>query len=190
MKLIVGLGNPGPEYENSRHNTGYMTVARVAATLQTAISRQQFNALTGTVNYQNEKVILMQPLTYMNESGRAVKAAVDYYKLPVDDIIIIYDDMDLKCGQIRLRQAGSSAGHNGINSIIACLNTDVFNRIRIGVEHNRLLETPDYVLSGYTAEQRPAMIEAQTRAAQAAIEAISHPFKEVMEKYNQNRGEG
>ena len=190
MKLIVGLGNPGPEYAGSRHNTGYMTVARLAEKLNTSISRPQFQALTAAVLYQNEKVVLMQPLTFMNESGRAVRAAVDFYKLPLEDLIIIYDDMDLKCGQIRLRQQGSSAGHNGIKSIIAYLNSDVFDRIRIGIEHNRLLETPDYVLSGYTPEQRPLMIDAQNRAAQEALEAVNQHFKEVMYKYNQNRGEG
>jgi PTH1 family peptidyl-tRNA hydrolase len=190
MKLIVGLGNPGAKYATSRHNTGFMTLQQVANQLAVTIDRSQFNALTGTVLYQGEKVMLMLPQTFMNESGLAVRPALDYYQLTTDDLLVIYDDMDLVCGQIRLRPSGSAGGHNGIKSIIAQLGTSTFPRIRIGIGHQIQSDTIDYVLGRYDTQQEPLVLDAQKRAAQAAVEFINQPFSEVMKKYNQNRGEG
>jgi len=190
MKLIVGLGNPGAKYEHSRHNTGFMTLDRVAAMLGADVGKADFNALVGQVSTAGTKVMLMKPQTFMNDSGQAIRPALDYYGLTADDLLVIYDDMDLKCGQIRLRDSGSAGGHNGIKSIIANLGGEHFPRIRIGIEHDPVIDVVDYVLGRYTPEQQPLVMAAQQRAAQAAVDWLSMPFDELMNKYNRNGGEG
>ena len=185
MKLIVGLGNPGKEYENTRHNTGFLCLDKLADTLKTNVNRRAFNALIGKVNYKGEQVILMTPQTYMNLSGEAVGKAVRYYHLdPANDVLVVYDDLDLPVGNIRLREGGSAGGHNGIKSIIAHLGTQQFCRIRIGIGNDKARDTKDYVLSGFHGEENEKWNEAINLSAEACQQFIYDRFQNVMNKYN------
>ena len=188
MKLIVGLGNPGEKYENTRHNTGFLAVDKLADMMNVRIRRKAFSALIEKINVGGEQVVLMKPQTYMNLSGEAVGKAVRYYHLDPDrDILVIYDDLDLPAGKIRLREKGSAGGHNGIKSIIAHLHTDSFCRIRVGIGSENKHDTIDFVLGNSSGEERKLWLEAIERASQAAREFMTDPFQSVMNKYN--RGE-
>ncbi len=188
MKLIVGLGNPGEKYERTRHNTGFLSMDRLADSLNVSIKRKAFNALIEKVNVNGEQIVLMKPQTYMNNSGDAVGRAVRYYHLnPTRDVLVIYDDLDLPAGKIRLREKGSAGGHNGIKSIIAHLGTDQFCRIRVGIGSENKHDTIDFVLSSSSGEERQKWLDAIDRASQASKEYMTEPFQAVMNKYN--RGE-
>lgn len=186
MKLIVGLGNPGQQYEKTRHNTGFLTIDKVAEKMNISFNREAFKSLTAKTVYKGEQVVLMKPQTYMNNSGEAVMRAVNYYKLDAaKDVLIIYDDLDLNYGQIRLRMKGSAGGHNGIKSIISLLHTDQFCRIRIGIQKNPLIPVIDYVLGRVEKEFEEDWTNAQNKAADAAIAFINEPFDTVMNRFNQ-----
>ena len=136
MKLIVGLGNPGAEYQNTRHNLGFITIDYLADQLGAQFGKSKFFGLLAEARHQGEKLLLLKPQTFMNRSGQAVRAIVDFYKIPHEDILILFDDMDLPCGQLRLRQRGSAGGHNGIKDIIAQLGNDnQLSRCKIGINH-------------------------------------------------------
>lgn len=191
MKLIVGLGNPGAEYENTRHNTGFLTLDRLAENLSVNVGRKAFQSLIGRTTVNGETVILMKPQTYMNLSGNAVGQAVRYYHLDsARDLLVIYDDLDLPVGKIRLRESGSSGGHNGIKSIIAALPTgERFCRIRIGTASASRRDVIDFVLSAPSGDEKLAWQQAQVRAAEAAEAFLSEPFQKVMSRYNQETDE-
>ena len=186
MKLIVGLGNPGKEYENTRHNTGFLCLDKVAQALNVKVNRRAFNALVGKTNFKGEQVILMKPMTYMNLSGEAVCKAVRYYHLdPTKDVLIVYDDLDLPVGNIRLREGGSAGGHNGIKSIIAHLNTQQFCRIRVGIGSDKKRDdTRDYVLSGFWGEDIEKWQGAIDEASKACVEFVTLRFQDVMNRHN------
>lgn len=150
MKLIVGLGNPGKEYEKTRHNIGFMCIDNY---IKNDLWKEKFNALYQEISINNEKVIFIKPLTYMNLSGQAVKSFAVYYKIDIDDILIIQDDMDLSLGQIKLKINSGSGGHNGIKSIISELKSENFPRLKIGISHNKNYDTKDYVLGKFSAEE-------------------------------------
>ncbi|MBR6957778.1 MAG: aminoacyl-tRNA hydrolase [Erysipelotrichaceae bacterium] len=186
MKLIVGLGNPGQKYENTRHNTGYLTADAVAEKLNAHFNREAFKSLIAKTVYKGEQVIIMKPLTYMNNSGEAVQRAVRYHKLnSSEDVLVIYDDLDLKYGQIRLREKGSAGGHNGMKSIISLLHSEQFCRIRVGIQKNPQIPVIDYVLGKVEKEYREEWLSSIDRAAQAAVSFLEEPFQNVMNRYNQ-----
>ena len=180
MKMIVGLGNPGKQYERTRHNSGFMAIDKVAEKLNLNIDKKEFSALTA----KNNQVILVKPQTYMNNSGEAVSQIVKYYHIDINDLLIIYDDLDLKYGQLRLRLKGSSGGHNGIKSIINYIHSENFKRIRIGIEKNPLIETADYVLGKVEKDKQQLFDDSIEKASQAAIEFITDEFEKIMNKYN------
>ena len=180
MKMIVGLGNPGKQYERTRHNSGFMAIDKVAEKLNLNIDKKEFAALTA----KNNQVILVKPQTYMNNSGEAVSQIVKYYHIDINDLLIIYDDLDLKYGQLRLRLKGSSGGHNGIKSIINYIHSENFKRIRIGIEKNPLIETADYVLGKVEKDKQQLFDDSIEKASQAAIEFITDEFEKIMNKYN------
>ena len=180
MKMIVGLGNPGKQYERTRHNSGFMAVDKVAEKLNLNIDKKEFAALTA----KNNQVILVKPQTYMNNSGEAVSQIMKYYHIDINDLLIIYDDLDLKYGQLRLRLKGSSGGHNGIKSIINYIHSENFKRIRIGIEKNPLIETADYVLGKVEKDKQQLFDDSIEKASQAAIEFITDDFEKIMNKYN------
>lgn len=187
MKLIAGLGNPGKEYENTRHNSGYMALAKLAERLNVTVTTNKFNALVADARIGGEKVILMEPLTYMNLSGNAVRAAVDFYKIGPQDILILHDDMDLPVGSVRIRTKGSSGGQKGMKHIISVMGTDEIARVRIGVGHSRHGEheiVPDWVLSPVSKADREAFDHAIDVASRAAEAWVSEPMDRVMSAYN------
>ena len=141
MKLIVGLGNPGREYENTRHNIGFQTIDMYAEKLGVSITKSKFNGLYGEVMVSGEKVILLKPQSYINLSGEVIRSFVDFYKISVDDILIINDDLDLAVGTYKLKQKGSSGGHNGLKNIELHLGTQEYKRIKIGISNNKNIDT-------------------------------------------------
>ena len=147
MKLIVGLGNPGKEYDKTRHNVGFMVMDRLADVLNVSIDMKKFKGEYAKLKYQGEDVILLKPMTYMNNSGESVIQVMNYFKIDVDDLLVIYDDMDMPVGKLRLRKTGSAGGHNGIKNIIAHLNSQDFKRIRVGIDRHKYMNVADYVLS-------------------------------------------
>lgn len=153
MKLIVGLGNPGKEYEKTRHNVGFNVIDLITNKYNVSFCiNKKFNSLECILNISGEKIILIKPLTFMNLSGDAVIKYVNYYNIDIDDILIIHDDLDMKLGKIRIVYDSSSGGHNGIKSIINVLNSQKFTRLKIGIAHNRNVDTKDYVLGYFSGD--------------------------------------
>ncbi len=187
MKLIAGLGNPGKEYEKTRHNSGFLAMDYLCRNLGTDITTEKWDALIAKTVIHGESVILMKPLTYMNESGKAVAQAVHFYHIDPSDILILHDDMDLPAGSVRIRKNGSSGGQKGMKSIITALGTEQIARIRIGVGHSEPgvhEEVPDWVLSPVPKAEQEIYQAALKDAAEAAEAWVSEPFDQVMSKYN------
>lgn len=184
MKLIVGLGNPGRDYAKTRHNAGFMTIDEVASKLGTDINTKKFKALIANVKVKGEGVILMKPQTYMNLSGEAVGECARFYNIDPKDVLVLVDDLDLPVGKIRLREKGSSGGQNGLKSIISHLGTQEFKRVRIGIGNDKQMLTADYVLGKIAKSDLSEFDKAKEKAADAAIEFITQPFNDVMNKYN------
>ncbi|EXX86330.1 peptidyl-tRNA hydrolase [Paenibacillus darwinianus] len=185
MKWIVGLGNPGGSYQTTRHNVGFMAVDALAARWGISINQSKFKALMGEGNVGGIKVYLLKPMTYMNLSGESVRAFMDYYKAALEDIIVVYDDLDTELGKIRLRYQGSAGGHNGIKSIIQHTGTQSFNRVRMGISRPAPgFNIADYVLSNFDKAERE-QLHAMVETACDAIEyALNHPYDETMARYN------
>ncbi|MCJ8010019.1 aminoacyl-tRNA hydrolase [Lederbergia wuyishanensis] len=185
MKLIVGLGNPGLSYKKTRHNIGFMIVDELANRLGTKLSEKKFNGIYSIIHKNGEKVILLKPLTYMNLSGESIRPLMDYYDIPVEDLLVIYDDLDLPVGKIRLRQKGSAGGHNGIKSTIANLGTQEFKRIRVGIDRPPIgVTVPDYVLSNFRKEEKDDIQSVIEKCVDACEEWLEKPFLEVMNHFN------
>lgn len=184
--LIVGLGNPGPKYEKTRHNMGFDVIDRLVEAHRVPQSGTRFHAMVGNGLIGGEKVMLMKPLTYMNLSGNAVSEAVHFYKLdPSAQLIVISDDIDLPPGVIRIRKQGSAGGQKGLAHIIKCLGTDEFVRIRVGVGAKPAhFDLADYVLSRFSPEERRLVDEAQERAALAAACVVTDGADRAMNLYN------
>lgn len=184
MKLIVGLGNPGKEYENTRHNSGFCVMDAIAEDLHESITTKKFKALTCVTRINGEQVLLMKPQTYMNNSGEAVIEAVKFYHIEPKDILVIYDDLDLPVGKIRLREKGSAGGQNGMKSIINHLHTQEFNRIRVGIGKDARVPVVDWVLGKVRKEDQEEYRKAIEEARDAAMYSMNHSFIDTMSKFN------
>lgn len=185
MRLIVGLGNPGRQYEHTRHNVGFDTIDELSKRLNIPLSQSKWKGLYGIGQASGQKVLLLKPLTFMNLSGEAVRAVIDYYQMEIEDLLIIYDDLDLPVGKIRLRQKGSPGGHNGIKSIVAHLGTQEFNRIRIGIDRPEPgVSIIDYVLGRFRPDESAAIQAALEKSAEACEAWLTLPFLQVMNQYN------
>lgn len=184
MRLIVGLGNPGKEYEKTRHNAGFCVMDAIAEECNASLTTKKFKALIDTIMVQGEKVILMKPQTYMNLSGEAVIQAMNFYNLEPKDIIVIYDDMALPVGKIRLREKGSAGGQNGMKNIIQHLHTQEFPRIRVGIDKDENIPIVDYVLGKIRKEDQAAFQQAVKDAKDAALYAVKHSFVDTMSAFN------
>jgi peptidyl-tRNA hydrolase, PTH1 family len=185
MKLIVGLGNPGRQYEKTRHNIGFEVIDSLSDRFSITLNTAKFKGIYGVGHVNGEKLILLKPLTYMNLSGESISAIMDYYQIEIEDLVVIYDDLDLPVGKIRLRQKGSAGGHNGIKSTIAHLGTQEFNRIRVGIDRpNNGMSVSDYVLNRFSKEE----LEEMSKVVLTCLEAIEcwleYPFLQVMNRYN------
>ncbi len=186
MYVIAGLGNPGKKYAKTRHNVGFDTLDIVADRYRIDISTEKFKALVGTGVIDGQKVILVKPQTFMNLSGESLRQVCDFYKIdPEEELIVIYDDISLQPGQIRVRKKGSAGGHNGVKSIIAQLGTQVFKRVKVGVgEKPEGYDLADYVLGHFSFSERIEMEDAFDRAARAAAALVSEDADRVMNEYN------
>lgn len=184
MKLIIGLGNPGREYENTRHNCGFMAIDRLADQLNITVNNAKFKGLYVKTKVNGEDVVLLKPQTYMNLSGESVGEVMRFFKISKEDILVVYDDLDLPVGKLRLRVNGSAGGHNGIKSMIAHVGGQDFKRIRVGIDKNPLIPVVDYVLGKFTKEQEQLLNEALDVAVKAMIDFVTTDFNKVMNSYN------
>lgn len=183
--IIIGLGNPGRQYENTHHNVGFDTVDILSGKFGIKIAKLKHKALIGDGLIQGKRVLLVKPQTYMNLSGESVREVVEWYNIPLKNIIIIYDDVDLPLGRIRIRPKGSSGTHNGMKSIIYQLQSDEFPRIRIGIgKPPENWDMADYVLSRFDAEERKIIDQSISKAAEAAVEIINSGIEKAMNMYN------
>lgn len=183
MKLIVGLGNPGKEYENTRHNTGFMIIDAYAMKRNISFDKTKFGGTYGETIIQNEKVILLKPQKYINLSGEVIQKYVAYYKIAIEDVLIICDDMDLEVGTYKLRYKGSST-HNGLKNIEANLHTQEYKRLKVGISKNKQIDTVAYVLGKFTKEEQVKMNKVIIDAQNIIDDFITLSFDNLMNKYN------
>lgn len=190
MYVIAGLGNPGREYEGTRHNVGFMTLDALADKYNIDVREKAFKGLIGKGVIEGNKVILVKPQTYMNLSGECIRQVMDYYKVDPSEFIVIYDDISLVPGGIRIRKKGSAGGHNGIKNIIAHLGSEVFPRIKIGVgEKPPKYDLADYVLGHFTKAEHELMEEGYGNAVHAIEMIISGEIQAAMNEYNRKKKE-
>ncbi len=184
--LIVCLGNPGPRYEGTRHNAGFMTADALAKKLKIRVDRARFRALTGRGEIGGQSVLLMKPQTYMNLSGEAAAQAARFYKIPPERVLVVSDETALPIGKLRVRSKGSAGGHNGLKSMIACLGSEQFPRIRLGVgaPPHEDYDMADWVLSVLKDRDAEEMAAAAERAAEAVISYIADGPEKTMNKFN------
>ena len=186
MYLVAGLGNPGKQYDMTRHNIGFHTIDYIADELGVKIKKLKYKAIYGECDINGEKVILVKPQTYMNLSGESISEFVKFFKIPTENVIIISDDIALETGRIRIRKKGSAGGHNGLKNIIYMLNSENFNRIRIGVgaPTHPDYELKDFVLGRFTKEEIPVLEESIIKSYKAVVEIIKRGADSAMNKFN------
>ena len=184
--LIVGLGNPGKEYARTRHNAGFRAIDIIASKLGCKIDKAKFQGLYGQVNYAGKKLLLLKPQTYMNLSGRSVLQLSAYFHVPPQRIIVLFDDISLEPGRLRIRADGSAGGHNGIKSIISEIGSQDFPRVKIGVgaKAHPEQDLAEWVLSVFSESEEVALVSALERAAEAALCIIDHGVPEAANRYN------
>lgn len=186
MKLIIGLGNPGSKYRATKHNIGFITLDEIAYREKIKFNKNMFEADLAEFFVNGEKVVLIKPQTFMNESGRAVGPLMTYFQVSPEDVVVVYDDLDLPIGKIRLREKGSAGGHNGIKSLISHLGTQNFNRVRVGIDRPKAPQTVvSYVLSPFGKETHDDMLQAVNASADAIDYWLQgHTFVDAMNHYN------
>ena len=184
MKVIVGLGNPGPKYAGTRHNVGFDVIDYLAAGPRCSPFREKFEAFAAELKEGDETVLLLKPLTFMNLSGRSVRAVLDFYKLPVEQVLVVCDDFNLPLGKLRIRTKGSHGGQNGLRNIQEQLGTDAYTRLRIGVGEPGPGDAIDHVLSKFKAGERKAVEDAIALAALAALVWVRHGTEAAMNRFN------
>ena len=190
MYMIAGLGNPGKEYNNTRHNIGFAFIDALAQEYDINVMDVKLKALTGKGMIGGQKVLLVKPLTFMNLSGESIRPLADYYKVDPEDILIVYDDISLAPGQLRIRAKGSAGGHNGIKSIIAHLGTQEFPRVKVGVgEKPARMDLADYVLGHFSKEEQATMDDAVKEAADAVCEIVNVGIAQAMNDHNRKKEE-
>jgi PTH1 family peptidyl-tRNA hydrolase len=186
MKLIVGLGNPGPQYDETRHNVGFAVLDRLARRYAPgSVARSRFQGATVEANIDIEKVLLLKPLTFMNRSGQSISEAIGFYKLnPAEDVLVIVDDVALPCGSIRMRGEGSAGGHNGLADVEQKLGTANYPRLRIGVDAPGQIPQKDYVLGRFRPDQQPFVERSLNDAVDAAVCWSTRGLNEAMNRFN------
>lgn len=184
MKLIVGLGNPGKEYNNTRHNIGFMCIDKIAETFNVSFDNNKFNGIYTQFILNGEKVILLKPQKYMNLSGEVVRDFVNFFKMDINNVLIICDDLDTEIGTYRLRYKGSSGGHNGLKNIELHLSTSEYKRIKLGISNNKNIDTKDYVLGKFTKEEQELIKPIIKNMPNIIEDYLKLPFDNLMNKYN------
>ncbi|HKM01327.1 MAG TPA: aminoacyl-tRNA hydrolase [Sedimentibacter sp.] len=183
MYIIAGLGNPGKEYTNTRHNAGYAAVEYLSEKYNVKLNKLKFNSVYGDTFINGEKVMFVKPVTYMNRSGIAIEEIMNFYKVPPENLIVIYDDIDIPLGTLRIRPNGSPGTHNGMKSIINNIGNG-FPRIRIGIGRNEDMDLADYVLQKFSSSEKELVNPIIEKAALAALEIIDSNVENAMQKYN------
>ena len=185
MKIIVGLGNPGDEYKNTRHNLGFMVIDKLEDLLKISPNKKRLGGLVGTGSYKGEKIVLVKPQTFMNLSGDCVVKVLKYYKLTSEDLIVIYDDIDIEVGKIRIKSSGSPGTHNGMRDITKKIGTNDFVRVRVGSGKPReTQDLVDYVLSNIKKDEKVPIGKAVENAADSIVEILENGTASAMNKYN------
>lgn len=185
MKLIVGLGNPGKQYENTRHNIGFMVLDELAKSWNVSFDKTKFNAEYAIAYHGGIKYLLIKPTTYMNLSGEAVGKFYDYFEIDIEDILVIYDDLDTKTANFKLKSKGSSGGHNGIKSIISHLGTEKFNRLKIGIDRpTPPMKVVDYVLGRFSKDEMSEIEKIYSKSINCIEDFSKMSFVDLMNKYN------
>lgn len=184
MYLIVGLGNPGREYKYTRHNMGFMCLDSIAEKYQVSFSKEKFGGIYGEFQYHDEKVILLKPQRYINLSGEVIKKYVDYFKIPLQNVLIIHDDLDIEFGNIKIKYKGSSGGHNGLKNIEYHLGTQNYKRIKLGISNNKMLDTKDYVLSKFDTNSKEILDSVINTVCEIIDDYFILSFENLMNKYN------
>ena len=184
MKLIVGLGNPGREYENTRHNIGFYYLDLITKSLGITNYQEKFNGNYQKVKILDEDIIFLKPLSYMNLSGEVVSKFANYYKIKPEDILVIHDDLDLPLSRFKLREKGSSGGHNGIKNIILHLGSENFKRLKIGINKDKNIDTKDYVLGHFKKEELEKLNSMNDLILNIFNDYLRLPFNDLMSKYN------
>lgn len=184
MKLIVGLGNPGKEYENTRHNVGFMCIDKILNNLEEKKYQQKFGGLFYIENFNNEKVLFLKPQKYINLSGEVIRDFVNFYKINIDDILIICDDLDTSIGKYKLKPQGSSGGHNGLKNIELHLSTQKYKRLKIGIGNNKNIDTKDYVLGKLSNIDKEKLFPIIDNVKNIIKDFLLLDYDKVMNKYN------
>lgn len=184
MYIVVGLGNPGKKYENTRHNVGFIAIDQLADRLGIKVNKIKHKALIGEGFLNREKIILVKPQTYMNLSGESVREIFDYYKINIESLILIYDDIDIDMGTVRIRKKGSAGTHNGMKSVIRLVGDDNFPRIRVGIGKCDKIPLVDYVIGGFTPQEKKPMEDAILKSIDGVISIIEDGIDLAMNKYN------
>lgn len=185
MYLIVGLGNPEEKYSKTRHNMGFNVINKLSSKYEIKVNKRKFEALYGEGVIEEEKVILLKPQTYMNLSGKSIIKVINFYKIPLENIIVVYDDMDIAQGLIRIRKKGSSGSHNGMKSVISELNSEEFARVRVGIgKPKQKYEMIDYVIGEISKKEEKELDKGVERAKEAIIEILKSGIDRTMNKFN------
>ena len=184
MYIIVGLGNPGKKYELTRHNMGFLALDLLADKYGIKVDRLKFKALTGEGRIEGKKVLLVKPQTYMNLSGESVREVMNFYKEPIENLIVIYDDIDIPEGTLRIRTKGSAGTHNGMRNIVYLLGDDNFPRIRVGIGGERKMDLVNYVTGRVTEDEADSLWSALNKAAEAAADIVINDVIHAMQEYN------
>jgi PTH1 family peptidyl-tRNA hydrolase len=184
IKMVVGLGNPGKEYVDTRHNIGFRVIDSLAEALKIDVEKKRFSACLGSGEFAGKKLILLKPMRFMNCSGQVVATATGFYKLALNNLLVITDDMALPASRIRVRMKGSAGGHNGLADVIEKLGTENVSRLRIGIGQSDVKEAHDYVLGKPKAADRPLLDEAIIKARDAVLCWIEYGIKATMNKFN------
>jgi len=184
MFIIAGLGNPGKRYENTRHNLGFITIDFLAQENNIKVNKIKHKALVGEGTISGRNVLLVKPQTYMNLSGESVREVISYYKTDVENLLVVFDDIDLPAGQLRIRKKGSAGTHNGMRSIIYNIQTDLFPRVRIGIGNDRKIGLIGHVIGGFKREEKRIMEDAVERAAKAVELILLEGIEKAMAEFN------
>ncbi|MFC0525651.1 aminoacyl-tRNA hydrolase [Pontibacillus salicampi] len=186
MKCIIGLGNPGPKFDKTRHNVGFMVIDELLRRQGWTLDKEKYKAQYTVERIGTEKILIMKPMTYMNLSGEAIRPLMEYYDLDIEDIVVVFDDLDLPPGKIRLRKKGGHGGHNGIRSTIDQLGTKEFPRLRFGIGRPSVpMPVPDYVLGKFQQDEEAVIQDSISYAADACEAWMEKSFNEVMNDFNQ-----
>jgi PTH1 family peptidyl-tRNA hydrolase len=183
MKLIVGLGNPDRKYSKTRHNIGFMMLDAMTDSLKLSFKNKDGGLFAETV-IKGQKIIFLKPQNYINLSGQVIRRYLDFYKLSIDDILVIHDDLDLEVGKYKLKHSGSSAGHNGLKDIERCLGTKHYRRMKIGISNNKNVDTKDYVLSKFKKDEKVLLNQIFEIGPELVVDYLELSFDNLMNKYN------